>query len=79
MIDLQHIWWAYNFSNTIYIHRNRITNFLLKYKAGKIFLGIVLSPFLIALVLILYKMVQDPEFQKILAKVNAQKKISDYC
>ncbi|MGC1425851.1 MAG: hypothetical protein WA833_04015 [Nitrosotalea sp.] len=63
----------------IYVHRNRITNFLLKYKAGKIFLGIILAPYFMVLFVILYKMVKDPEWARLMTKINAQKKISDYC
>lgn len=69
---------VFSIGNMIYAHRNRITNFLLEYKAGKILLGIVLAPFFMVLFVVLYKMYQDPEMRRIVAKVNAQKKISDY-
>jgi hypothetical protein len=68
----------YGISSAIYTHRNRLLKFLLKYKIGKIFLGIIFAPFFIVLSVVLYKMYQDPEMRRIIANVNAQKKISDF-
>ena len=62
----------------LYKNRNRICKFLRKYKIGRVILGIVLLPFFAFVFYTLYKMCQDPEFIKMLARVNAQKKISDY-
>ena len=76
---IHYIWMAINVGNTIYVNRNRIGKFLLKYKAGRVFLAIVMLPFWIVLLYKFLKMTEDPLWIKIMTKINAQKKISDYC
>ena len=64
---------VFGIGNTIYANRNRIINFLLKYKIGKIFLGIIFAPFFVVLVVILYKMSKDPEWVRIMQKTQSSK------
>ena len=75
---IQILSWISFAGNTLYAHRNRTTKFLLKYKIGKIFLGIVFAPFFMVLIVMLYRMAKDPEWARIMVKINAQKKITDF-
>lgn len=75
-MDYQIISWISFAVNTLYTHRNRILKFLLKYKAGKIFLGIVFAPFFLCVMFILIDLYKkNPDLLK---KYNTQKKITDF-
>jgi|GEM_PF-4640207 len=76
---LHEIWTICSIGNTIYTDRNRIGKLLLKNKIGRIILAVVMLPFFVYLLYGVHKMYKDPQFIKIIAKINAQKKISDFC
>lgn len=75
-MNLQEIMWGLGIAYNLFMNRGKISKFMMKYKVGRIILGIVCFPYLVYIIFRILKFYKDhPELAN---KTNPQMKLSDF-